>query len=51
MVSGILFVHGIQGSPAQLRFLTERLPPCGHHRLSAEGKAHLTRRAQNENHL
>ena len=27
MVSGILFVHGIQGSPSQLRFLTERLPP------------------------
>ncbi len=26
MVSGILFVHGIQGSPAQFIFLTERLP-------------------------
>ena len=26
MKTGILFVHGIQGSPAQFRFLTERLP-------------------------
>ena len=26
MKTGILFVHGIQGSPAQFRFLIERLP-------------------------
>ena len=26
MSTAILFTHGIQGSPAQFRFLTERLP-------------------------
>ena len=45
MSTAILFTHGIQGSPAQFRFLTERLPgplpACGHNWFSAEGKERI----------
>ena len=45
MSTAILFTHGIQGSPAQFIFLTERLPvpqpTCGHNWFSAEGKERI----------